>query len=474
MYPEGTPWSGRRIGTMLCAALLACVGACGGGDTRTGGIQGSGSPVASSAVGAITGFGSIFVNGIEYGTSGAQISIDDEAGTEALLRVGQIVTIRGTLNEDGVTGTATSVAFITDVRGPVAQVDAAAGTFRVLGQTVRVTDETLFDENIPSASLEGLASGMVEVSGFPDASGKILASRVDLSAAGAALQVKGVVQGLDATARTFRLNDLTVDYQNIAPDGTLADSGTVVVWGNLAAQTGRLEATRVQLQGPTATANEHGRLSGIITSFTSDADFIVNGQRIATDTNTQFVLQGMTLGANVFVNVQGTFNASGVLVASRVEAKRKTSSRVRGIVEDVSAASNTLRVLGVTATANPSTSFRDKSSEHLRTLRLADIRTGDYVEIRGTPREGGGLDAALIERDRPEQAAYLQGVAENVAEPNFTVLGVRVATTPDTQFLGGGASRFFSEAPGQVVKVRGSLQSDAFVADRVQVVRNGP
>jgi len=426
-------------------------------------------------VGAITGFGSIFVNGIEYGTSGAQISIDDEPGTEALLRVGQIVTIRGTLNEDGTTGTATSVAFITDVRGPVAQVDAAAGTFRVLGQTVRVTDETLFDENIASASLEGLSSGMVvEVSGFPDAAGGILASRVDRSAAGAVFQVKGVVQELDATARTFRLNDLTVDYRNIAPDGTLAEASTVVVWGNLAAQTGRLEATRVQLQGSTATANERGRLSGIITSFTSDADFAVNGQRVTTDANTQFALQGTTLGANVFVNVQGTFDASGVLVASRVEAKRKSSSRVRGIVEDVSAASNTLRVLGITATATPSTLFRDKSSEHLRTLRLADLRTGDYVEIRGTPREGGGLDAAVIERDRPEQVAYLQGVAESVAEPDFTVLGVRVATTPDTQFPGGGATRFFREAPGQVVKVTGTLQSDAFVADRVQIVRNAP
>ncbi|MBX5462147.1 MAG: hypothetical protein IRZ28_13795 [Steroidobacteraceae bacterium] len=474
MNGHRTPRSAGRIGTMLCAVLLACVGAC-GGDTRTGGIQGSGSPVASSAVGAITGFGSIFVNGIEYGTSGAQISIDDEAGTEALLRVGQIVTVRGTLNEDGVTGSATSVAYITDVRGPVAQVDATAGTFRVLGQTVRVTDETLFDENIPSASLDGLANGMVvEVSGFPDASGAILASRVDLSAAGAVLQVKGVVQELDTAFRTFRLNDLTVDYRNVAPDATLADGKTVVVRGNLAPGTERLEATRVQLQGPTATANERGRLSGVITSFTSQSDFTVNGQRITTDANTQFVLHGTTLAANVFVNVQGTFDASGVLVASRVEAKPKSSSRVRGIVEDVSAASNTLRVLGVTATANASTSFRDKSSEHLRTLRLADLRTGDYVEIRGTPREGGGLDAAVIERDRPEQVAYLQGVAENVAEPSFTVLGVRVATTPDTQFPDGGASRFFSEAPGQVVKVRGTLQSDAFVADRVQIVRSAP
>ena len=78
------------------------------------GIQGTGAPVASgvTSVGPISGFGSIIQDGVEYQTGGAQIQIDDQPATEGQLQIGQIVTIRGTVNPDGTTGVATSVSFI--------------------------------------------------------------------------------------------------------------------------------------------------------------------------------------------------------------------------------------------------------------------------------------------------------------------------------------------------------------------------
>jgi len=78
------------------------------------------------------------------------------------------------------------------------------GTFVVLGQTVRVSGSTLFDDNIQPASIAGLQVGnIVEVSGFPNAAGEIVASRIQQEAAGSALEVKGIVQSLDMTAHTF-------------------------------------------------------------------------------------------------------------------------------------------------------------------------------------------------------------------------------------------------------------------------------
>src|SRR5882672_9684618 len=184
----------------ISAAAVTLLASC-DGTFNVAGIQGSGSPTPAAAVGPITGFGSVFVGGVEYVTSGAQILIDHQPGTEAQLHTGQVVAIKGAVNADGVTGTATEVSFSGDAEGPAEQIDLTNNTFVVLGQTVRITGSTLFDETIQPADQTGLQTGsLVEVSGFANAAGEIVASRVDLKSAGSSLQVKGVVEALDTAA----------------------------------------------------------------------------------------------------------------------------------------------------------------------------------------------------------------------------------------------------------------------------------
>ena len=105
--------------TTISAAMALLLVSCGGSsNTQLGGIQGSGTGVA---YGPVTGFGSIFVSGVEYTTSNAQISVDDQVGSESQLLVGQVVTVKGAINADGKTGTATQVTFSGEVAGAVAQ-----------------------------------------------------------------------------------------------------------------------------------------------------------------------------------------------------------------------------------------------------------------------------------------------------------------------------------------------------------------
>ena len=453
--------------TLVVAAALALV-ACGG--DQVAGIQGTGSPVATTtSVGPISGFGSIIQDGVEYQTSSAQIHIEDQPGNEAQLSVGQVVTIKGTVNADGTTGVATDVSFTADVRGPVAQVDVSAGTFTVLGQTVRVTDNTLFDDSLQVTAVDALAGVVVEVSGTTNAAGEIVASRIELAAAGASLQVKGKVQALDTVAHTFRINALTVDYSNAAPTGSLTSTSAVLVRG-AGISNGVFAATQVRVLGPLAvSANDKGRLDGIITSYTSNADFAVGGQRVTTDSTTVFSLGGATLGVDVPVRVRGTFNAAGVLAASSVEVKPKDLSIVRGLVDAVSATGKTLTVLGVPISTNTETSFEDKSSQKVKHFSLADVRTGDYVEVHGVPASGNSLAATLVERDKPEDRVYLQGLAANLATPNFTVIGVQVMTNAQTKFTALGGLQFFNDATGHVVRVRGTLSGTVLVADQVQI-----
>jgi hypothetical protein len=457
----------------VCIGIVSLFAGCGG--EMTAGIQGSGLTGGVAAVGPITGFGSIFVDGVEYSTGGAQISVDDQAATESQLRVGQIVTVKGTVNADGVTGIASTVSFASDLRGPVTQVDANAGTFVVLGQTVRVADTTLFDDSFTTQSLADIsANTLVQVSGFLDSGGVLVASRVEPANANAGLQIRGAVQMLDTTAHTFRINTLTVDYSGIAPSGTLANGAFVIAQGSSLSTSGALIATRVKVvAGLGAGTNERGQLEGLVTSFTSNASFSVNGQPVTTSASTLLTPQGVVLGLDVRVKVHGTFDAAGVLVADKVEVRSQSLSLARGLVDAVSASGHTLRVLGVNVTTDAATSFEDKSSLHVRLFGLADVRTGDYIEVRGTADASGTLSAATIERQRPDNRVYLQGVARNVSAPTFSVLGVTVTTDAQTQYPGSGgpdhATQFFANAANQIVRVRGMLVGDTLVADQAQI-----
>jgi len=65
-------------------------------------------------------------------------------------------------------------------------------------------------------------------------------------------------------------------------------------------------------------------------------------------------------------------------------------------------------------------------------------------------------------------------VVTSVANPNFTVLGVSVATDSQTQFIGMGnqakaAPEFFGQALNQPVRVRGTLNGTVFSADQAQL-----
>src|SRR5688500_8262076 len=67
---------GRRLLLSGLASASLLLVACGA--DQVAGIQGSGAPVASgvTSVGPVTGFGSVFVDGVEYATSAAQIRIE--------------------------------------------------------------------------------------------------------------------------------------------------------------------------------------------------------------------------------------------------------------------------------------------------------------------------------------------------------------------------------------------------------------
>jgi hypothetical protein len=179
-----------------------------------------------------------------------------------------------------------------------------------------------------------------------------------------------------------------------------------------------------------------------------------------------------SLALDVAVEVEGRFNASGVLVASKVQFRRDSDTEFSGRVDSINTAGNSLVVFGVTFRVNSLTRFEDHSAADTQNFSLASLGVGDFVEVDAY-NDGAGLVATRIERDDDQGEVQLEGSAQNVAEPNFTVGGVAVTTDGSTEFRDNNgvisATSFFQAAPGRVVKVRGSLVGNTVLATRAEL-----
>ena len=150
----------------LVGAVGAVIAACGGGSTdlAEGGIGGTG-----ISTGTVTGFGSVWVNGVEFETTQATIqkegmSYEGPGMDRKYLRIGMVVTVQGDIDADGMRGIATEIEYSSLLRGRVDQTPANDNLV-VLGQRVNVDTQTNYGGNCNS--LDQIRMGdKVEVSGF--------------------------------------------------------------------------------------------------------------------------------------------------------------------------------------------------------------------------------------------------------------------------------------------------------------------
>ena len=114
----------------------------------------------------------------------------------------------------------------------------------------------------------------------------------------------------------------------------------------------------------------------------------------------------------------------------------------------------------------------------LEPFGLAQLATGDYVEIRGTefPAGSGQLLAGRLEREDPDPEAILQGFVTDFAEPTITILGVTIETDGGTVFRDENdavlsATDFFAQlAQGSLVKAHGTeISAQVIDADEVEL-----
>jgi len=334
-----------RVLDPLFAALLATIllTACSGGNVDVA-VQGPIIPIvnplppvqtdeAIKARGTITGLGGVTINGVRYLTNNVTVTMNGAPGTLSDLRHGQIVTVTGRIESGGNVGTANHIDFDANIIGPVESLDPPGRQLMVMGQTVRIDPDTSFHASIDSATFSGLTIGsIVSVSGYADAAGAINATRIDLAATNADLQLIGEVADLDLAGLVFRINGLTVDYSNALlidlPGGAPADGMDVNMIGSMS---GGLFVVERLAAAPGLTGNDGLRVqaAGIITRYGSTTDFDINGAAAAINAATVFLNgDASDLGLNTELVMDGTLASDGHIMADRVTIGHAVSAIV--------------------------------------------------------------------------------------------------------------------------------------------------
>jgi hypothetical protein len=366
LSPRGT--AGLAAVALLGALLLA---ACGGG--------GSPSATSSYAMGRISGFGSVVVNGVHYDESSATVDDEDgQGGSASGLGLGMVVEVDASSvsQSSGVsTASATHVRTISLMKGPADSVGASS--LVVLGQTVIVTPTTVFDDMLAGGLSNLTAGSVVKVYGTLDtttAPPTYTASRIELKPTASFFTLRGVVANVDMMAKTLTIGSTVIDVTS-APLPTGLAAGSLVRVKLLTTQAnGMWVAESVKSGVMRPHDSDHAEVEGMITAFTSTKAFSVDGVTVdASGASFPDGETGIVMGARV--EVEGS-TVNGTLVATKVELKTEEKDRASGFEVDGSVSAiidaSTFTVHGVNVSYDSNT-----------VITGGTIMVGSRVEVHG-------------------------------------------------------------------------------------------
>jgi hypothetical protein len=473
----------RRISLRLVAVLACSMLLPAGQCSYRGHLLGGPGPDSQVSIGPVSAFGSVFVDGVEFSTDGATISQNGNGSFESALLVGQRASVTGTVangtTNGTTTGTATTVVVEDSLVGPVSAVTPAAGTVTVLGQAVRIDGNTSVGPLIDPADVNGLAIGDVIVVNGSRVSTGFIASRLDRAGFGRAFRVVGRVANISGLAQIFTLGGTTVDFSTASgglPAGVV-DGAYVAATGVKLTNDTTLQATVLTLETESAVGSSgaSGTVYGAVTRFASATDFDVAGQPVTTSATTTFVNGASTdLRLDAELQVDGQYDSAGTLAATSIDVRPAANVRVVGSIDALDANALTVQVDGITLSTVATTRWDDRSAAPLRTFGFADLRSGDWVEVRGIAGSAPlAATATVLERQvRPTTVLEeLQDVPTGVASPELTLTGVTVDTRAaffsDATGLALSRAAFFAEAAGRIVRARGTLAGGTLNAQTV-------
>ena len=489
----------KKINWLLALTLLFPITACiDGPNIAEGGIGGTG--IGS---GSISGFGSIFVNGIKYDVNSADIFIEGSLASESELDLGMVVSIQGSFDPDSLEGKATQIDYQPNIIGNVDSVNIATKFIIVEGQTVTVDALTVFH----GTDLVSLTAGTrVTVSGLPNRSGNLVARYVavrsnfqaseigdpnnGVSSASeptfdptdsanfstSSITIEGKVSALDPFSTSFLLGARQVDYSqaSVAPD-VLANGVKVRVSGDATQTT--MAARKISLASPLLSGQDGTvyALDGYVQN-TPNNNILINGNEVLLTAATK-VTNGRisTLRQDDHIQVIGRFNSDNSLIAESVTFLNSASVRIEAEIELIDR--NRITLAGIPTTVSSRTIMLDSSAERIRRFSTGDLRIGEKLIVHGTSDNNIEVVLSRLERKDTLQNTILEGPVNTITvETSFDILGTTIDTTnisiyQDRDGQDISSSEFFNTLlEGDVIQVIGSRNGSIFQASEVKAM----
>lgn len=386
----------------LALVLAHLLAACGGGE-----IAGVGSGGSGLASGTVSGFGSIYVDGVEIEDAQASTLAENADGstTTVAAKLGQRVSVL-----QASTGVASRVMIEPAVVGTVSQIDAGCSSLMVAGQLVSVNSGmakgplTVFGGGYLALSDVALGDAL-EIHGIrsPAAAGSgvaVMASRIEKLAGLDAVRVTGEVSQVNVAAATFYIGSLQVQHASLSvvPNVALVANGVqVTVWGKaMAGASGpAITASRIRLAPAVqadAAVGSQAQYSGFVSAYDAKAgSFAVQGVMVRLQ-GLQVLPSTAALADGVYVRVRGFLAGDGSLTAQSVNVQQAAGTdsfgqvRLSGSIGAfLNTASFVVRNVAVdasainTATACPGTV----------------LASGTFVEVSATQQAGTDVVKAV-------------------------------------------------------------------------------
>jgi hypothetical protein len=443
------------------AALGSSCGSSGGGTTASGTANGA----VTVSKGAIERFGSVVVNGVEFKVAGATLHLRDDKTDKVLqneaeiqnnLDLGMVITVKGKVDANGLTGAATEIEFRDALIGRID--DKGVDFIKVMGQPI------VLDDSIKAQLASLNVNDIVRISALADDKGGLRATNVKRLDNQGEFEVKGFVSAFSGgTTMTLLLSPtattgLSIDLSAAAlPAGGIKNGDFVEVKSAVSPANGAIIATRVELEDEIkALENEEAEFEGFVANL-SATGFMIGTTQVAFDSATVFK-NGVAadLAAGTKVEVEGNI-LNGILMARKISFK--DNLRINAKVTAVNSAGTSLTILGKAVTLPSNLDLRENGNA-LAPAALA----GRFVDLRGRVGAGGlNITATRIDvKNNDPGDAMLRGPvsAATASDNKLTIAGITV-NTAGADFKGSDdmhgiitAAQFFAAIVPDVTVVR--------------------
>lgn len=435
------PFQRKRLTLLILAASLSLMSCTSGNDLAEGGIEGTGidDGISYASVGTVTGFGSIYVNGIHFQTDTSNVTVNHQSSNEDALKLGMVVQVFGTVDEATNEGIAETVIYDQNLEGAITAievVDAHSMQITVLGQTLLVEDTI----EMEGTSFATLAIGnVIEVCGYVDNNDNLVATRIELVDVEyngeTSLELEGTIAALNTEQQQFKIKGQTIMYNNAQLDlmGESISTGMQVeVQGHELDENNHLIADTITIKAVPSQFEKSAAMSieGIVSGFQSFDNFYVNGIKV--DASSAKFIQGSKnqLSDDVKVIVKGSFEIDSgstfKINATSIRFDIKGDSKIQASVINIDSDSLTFNLSGVDVQTESFTSYKDNKPGKNKYFHFDDLAVGDTIQARGSMISDHFVATDIKRLNGNQNGVSINGYVTAMSSDQITVLNTEL------------------------------------------------